>query len=40
MSDFGKGNENNIGWGQSSDNSIGFGTYNYVPTFTKNKLKK
>jgi hypothetical protein len=40
MSDFGKGNENNIGWGQSSDNSIGFGTYNYVPTFTKKIIKE
>jgi len=41
MSDFGKGHKNNsIGWGQSSDNSIGFGTYNYVPTFTKHKIKE
>ena len=41
MSDFGKGHKNNsIGWGQSSDNSIGFGTYNYVPTFTKKIIKE
>ena len=41
MSDFGKGHKNNsIGWGQSSDNSIGFGTYNYVPTLTKYKIKE
>jgi vacuolar-type H+-ATPase subunit H len=41
MSDFGKGHKNNsIGWGQSSDNSIGFGTYNYVPTLTKHKIKE
>ena len=40
MSDFGKGNENNIGWGQSSNNSIGFGTHNYVPTFTKKIIKE
>ena len=41
MSDFGKGHKtNSIGWGQSSDNSIGFGTYNYVPTFTKHKIKE
>jgi len=41
MSDFGKGHKNNsIVWGQSSDNSIGFGTYNYVPTFTKHKIKE
>jgi hypothetical protein len=41
MSDFGKGNENNsIGWGQSSDNSIGFGTHNYIPTLTKHKIKE
>ena len=40
MSDFGKGNENNIGWGQSSNNSIGFGTHNYIPTFTKHKIKE
>ena len=41
MSDFGKGHKNNsIGWGQSSDNSIGFGTYNYVPTLTKKIIKE
>jgi hypothetical protein len=41
MSDFGKGHKtNSIGWGQSSDNSIGFGTHNYVPTFTKHKIKE
>ena len=41
MSDFGKGHKtNSIGWGQSSDNSIGFGTYNYVPTFTKKIIKE
>jgi len=40
MSDFGKGNENNIGWGQSSNNSIGFGTHNYIPTLTKHKIKE
>ena len=41
MSDFGKGHKNNsIGWGESSDNSIGFGTYNYVPTFTKKIIKE
>jgi hypothetical protein len=41
MSDFGKGHKNNsIGWGQSSDNSIGFGTYNYVQTLTKHIIKE
>ena len=40
MSDFGKGNENNIGWGQSSDNSIGFGTHNYIHTFFTKKIIK
>ena len=41
MSDFGKGHKtNSIGWGQSSDNSIGFGTHNYVPTFTKKIIKE
>ena len=41
MSDWGKGHKNNsIGWGQSSDNSIGFGTYNYVPTLTKKIIKE
>ena len=41
MSDWGKGYKNNsIGWGQSSDNSIGFGTYNYVPTLTKKIIKE
>ena len=41
MSDFGKGHKtNSIGWGQSSDNSIGFGTYNYVPTLTKKIIKE
>ena len=41
MSDFGKGHKtNSIGWGQSSDNSIGFGTHNYIPTLTKHKIKE
>jgi len=41
MSDFGKGHKNNsIGWGQSSDNSIGFGTYNYIHTFFTKKIIK
>ena len=41
MSDFGKGHKtNNIFWGQSSDNSIGFGTHNYIPTLTKHKIKE
>jgi len=41
MSDFGKGSEHNsIGWGQSSDNSIGFGTHNYVQTFFKKQIIK
>jgi hypothetical protein len=40
MSDFGKGHKNNsIGWGQAQ-NEIGFGTYNYVPTLTKHKIKE
>ena len=41
MSDFGKGHKNNsIGWGQSSDNSIGFGTHNYIHTFFTKKIIK
>jgi len=41
MSDFGKGHKtNSIGWGQSSDNSIGFGTYNYIHTFFTKKIIK
>ena len=41
MSDFGKGHKtNNIFWGQSSNNSIGFGTHNYIPTLTKHKIKE
>jgi hypothetical protein len=41
MSNYGTGHKtNNIGWGQSSNNSIGFGTYNYVPTLTKHKIKE
>ena len=39
---WGKGSEsNNIGWGQSSENSIGFGSTNYVRTFfTKQIIKE
>jgi hypothetical protein len=41
MSDFGKGHKtNSIGWGQSSDNSIGFGTHNYIHTFFTKKIIK
>ena len=40
MSNWGKAIRNKFGWGQSSDNSIGFGTYNYVPTFTKKIIKE
>ena len=41
MSDWGKGHKNNsIGWGQSSDNSIGFGTHNYIHTFFTKKIIK
>ena len=41
MSDWGKSHQNNNnGFGKSSNNEIGFGTYNYVPTFTKHKIKE
>jgi len=41
MSDWGKAHQNNNnGFGKSSNNEIGFGTYNYVPTFTKHKIKE
>ena len=40
MSNWGKAIRNKFGWGQSSDNSIGFGTHNYVPTFTKKIIKE
>ena len=41
MSDWGKAHENNNnGFGKSSNNEIGFGTYNYVPTLTKHKIKE
>ena len=41
MSDWGKAHENNNnGFGKSSNNEIGFGTYNYVPTFTKKIIKE
>jgi predicted transcriptional regulator len=41
MSNWGKAHENNNnGFGKSSNNEIGFGTYNYVPTFTKHKIKE
>ena len=41
MSNWGKAHQNNNnGFGKSSDNEIGFGTYNYVPTFTKHKIKE
>jgi len=41
MSDWGKSHQNNNnGFGKSSNNEIGFGTYNYVPTFTKKIIKE
>ena len=41
MSDWGKAHENNNnGFGKSSNNEIGFGTYNYVPTLTKKIIKE
>ena len=41
MSNWGKAHENNNnGFGKSSNNEIGFGTYNYVPTFTKKIIKE
>ena len=41
MSDWGKAHQNNNnGFGKSSNNEIGFGTYNYVPTFTKKIIKE
>ena len=41
MSNWGKAHENNNnGFGKSSNNEIGFGTYNYVPTLTKHKIKE
>ena len=41
MSNWGKAHENNNnGFGKSSNNEIGFGTYNYVPTLTKKIIKE
>ena len=41
MSDWGKSHQNNNnGFGKSSNNEIGFGTYNYVPTLTKKIIKE
>jgi len=41
MSDWGKSHQNNNnGFGKSSNNEIGFGTYNYVPTLTKHIIKE
>jgi predicted transcriptional regulator len=41
MSNWGKAHQNNNnGFGKSSNNEIGFGTYNYVPTLTKKIIKE
>ena len=40
MSNLGKAIRNKFGWGQSSDNSIGFGTHNYIHTFFTKKIIK
>jgi DNA polymerase/3'-5' exonuclease PolX len=41
MSNWGKSHQNNNnGFGKSSNNEIGFGTHNYIPTFTKHKIKE